>query len=228
MELNSDSDKILDEIEENIPNNKQFSSVELKQLEQLAQSKDESVRSRVAVILASFTEVFGENLLIQLTQDSDSLVRTEACDSLRYSKSFKVMNLLETIGENDEDYFVRGYAISSLGEIAIGLKVEKKIYPFFEKKLMEETEIFVRINLLEFLSKVEGEEYLNLLLGYLNTTDYRNRCSVIHSLEEVVNRKNSIKIKKALEERLNVEKARAVSSSIESFLQKIDKNNEGE
>lgn len=213
--------QILDEIDENICNSDEFSNEELKQLEHFSTHKAEDIRARVAIILASFTEKQGENLLINLAKDKDSLVRVEACDSLSHSESFGTYKTLKRIASQDKNGMVRGYAISSLSEISKILDRNLETSKFMMERLEKEKVVFTRINIYKALYDMGERQYLECLIRDLNTKVYRNRCAVVNLLAELINNDNKQKIKDAIEKRRDIEKTIAVNSTIDNLLDQI-------
>lgn len=219
--INGDPDKLLDRIENNIPINDNFNEVELDQLKELSTHEDECIRSRVAEILVDFTEEKGEQILINLIKDSDSLVRTEACDSLKYSNSHETYKLLSQVAYRDSNGMVRGYAVSSLGEISKRIGEEKETVKYLKELLKREKVVFTRINLFKELYSLGEEQYLGLLLDCIDSKVYRNRCASINSLKEIIKSENKKIIMEALIARNKIEKTRAVKSSIESLIENM-------
>jgi len=214
--------KILNEIDENIPNSSEFSNAELEYLEEFSFHHADDIRSRVAVILASFTEKRGEDILLRLAKDKDSLVRVEACDSLSNSKSFSTFEFLKRIIKEDRNGMVRGYAISSLNELSIKLYKNPETVRFLLEVLNSEAVEFSKINIYKALYNMGEKQYLQYLLKGLNTSVYQNRCATVNLLEEIIDDENEKEIKEALEERIKVEKTKAVSSTIIKVLKQIE------
>lgn len=216
-----DKYKLLERIQSNYFKNKHFNDYELEILEQFSKDIDDCIRLEVAKILVNFTELRGENILVRLINDRDSLVRVEACDSLRYSKSESTFDLLIKVVKKDKNSMVRGYAISSLGYLADTLNLQDYAIKFLEKHLKNEKAVFGKINSYTTLYLLGKGEYLGFLILELNARIYQNRCAVVHCLEEILNENNSLLIKKALNDRKKIEKTYAVISSIDSLLKKI-------
>lgn len=213
---------ILIEIDESIPNSSEFSNEELKFLEEISIHQAHDIRFRVAEILASFTEKRGEDILLRLAKDKDSLVRVEACDSLSNSKSSSTFEFLKRIIKKDRNGMVRGYAISSLTEISKESHKNSETVKFLLEVLKNEKIIFSKINIYKALYDMGEKQYLKNLLEDLNARVYQNRCATVHLLEEIICDENKKEIKEALEERIKVEKTRAVSSTISNVLKQIE------
>lgn len=215
-------EKTLDEIDANISHSSQFTDVELSYLEIFATHKEDYTRSRVAAVLADFTEQRGENLLLRLAKDKDSLVRTEACDSLQYSQSASTYEFLRKRAKRDKNSMVRGYAVSSFTEISKGLHVNTKTKEFLLELQATEKDVFTKINIYKALYDMGETQYLKHLLKNLNAKVYQNRCAAVNPLKEIVTTENSERIKAALNDRKRHEKSRAVSSSIYDLLKMIE------
>ncbi len=208
--LFSESEKfeLLAQIEANISSCEEFSDFELETLEILSKDSDAFLRSEVASLLVDFTESRGENILIQLTKDRDSLVRTEACDSLSSSCSKETFNLLMRMAKFDGNGMVRGYAVFSLGSIALKLGLAKEATNFLEERLKKEKVVFTKININRVLYSLGKTECLHSLIAELNARVYRNRCATVHCLVDMLNSEK-------------IEKAYAVTSSIDKALEEI-------
>lgn len=214
-------EEILKNIEDNISNTLKFSKEELEILNMYSEDSDEFIRCKVAEILIDFTNEQGENILKKLVKDKSSVVRIEACDSLSPSSSFETVELLKEVIESDKNGLVRGYAINSLGEIAVRLNIIDEIDVFLKKYLVKERVIVAKINLYKVLYSFGNEEYLILLLNLLSTKRYQNRCSVVNCLVEVINENNKEFIKEHLITHKESETAFAVNSIIERALSEL-------
>jgi HEAT repeat protein len=199
-----------------------LNSEQFKLLKKLSFDRDSFVRSRCAAVLTNAVNDESIQLLFHLVKDKDSLVRIEACDSLRNNHTKNTLNLLIDIVKRDRNSMVRGYAISSISNIANNLKVQNQAIIFLEKHLKNEKSVFAKINLYTALYLLGKEEYLNFLIGKLNTRIYRNRCVVVHCLKEVLNASNLQLIKNVLNKRKIIEKTYAVNSTIDTVLKEID------
>ena len=68
------------------------------------------------------------------------------------------------------------------------------------------------------------KEYFNLILSEINNRYYRNRCAVVNILADLLTNENYVSVKTALTERLKVEKANSVISSINKVILFIEDN----
>lgn len=214
---------ILNGIEKDIPNKSEFSDDELNILYKFSEDENSNIRASVARILIDFTEERGENILIKLARDKDEIVRAEACDSLRVSKSKYTYNLLISRVNVDDDEIVRGYSVSSIGEISLRLGLEENTIIFLKKYLFKEKSVFVKINIFKVLYILGERDYLNEIIKLIDTKVYQNRCAIVNCLEEILNEDNFKIIYKVLCIRKNKEESYAVISTINKLKKLIEK-----
>lgn len=86
----------------------------------LSKSCNSEIRNEIAEILALFPCKLSENILLQLINDEDELVRVNACDSLFFSTSVDTLKLLLKKAEH-ETWLVRMYAVLSIGDITCSI-----------------------------------------------------------------------------------------------------------
>ena len=104
-------------------NNDTLSEAEKDAVSELASSREIFFRSMAARALADIGGEFVTDLLILLSSDKNSLVRTEAVDSLGYHPSEKVLELLINKAQNDPYYLVRAYSVSSAYRVSASLGI---------------------------------------------------------------------------------------------------------
>ncbi|HEX9060575.1 MAG TPA: HEAT repeat domain-containing protein, partial [Clostridia bacterium] len=142
---------------------------DLKILNILSFDEGDEIRSQVAEILENADYKDAEGILVRLLQDKDGLVRAIACDSLRYSNSIEILNLLINIIKKDRVDLVRGYAANSIANIIKNVNKEENEYvTFFEELLKKEKVKWVRINIYKSLYLLGMKSYLSKLLDVLN------------------------------------------------------------
>ena len=129
--------------------------------------------------------------------------------------------MLKEIAQKDRNSTVRGYAILSLGDIAVKINRENETIHFLENRRINEKVVFTRIDILAVLYNLGITEHLNNILDLINTPDYQNRCIVIDYLHDIVNNENKDIILKAMLEQKKIEKSRAVVSIIDEALEDI-------
>ncbi|KHD37620.1 hypothetical protein NL50_05430 [Clostridium acetobutylicum] len=202
----------LDEIEEK----EEFNEYDFEVLKYFSRNANSDVRCRVAEILFSKVNKEGEEILINLIDDKNELVRTNACDSLCSSNSQKILQLLKSKVLEDKSYLVRGYALVSISEIAA--RINHDIREFLICALEKEEVKWVKINFYKALYMVGETTYLKLLIEELNNEYHGIRCAVVNILSEIISRENLEVIMKALKKRLKVEEVMSVKTEIEDFI----------
>ena len=160
----------------------------------------------------------------RLAHDNDLFVRMEACDSLCNGKSLKTYKLLKNIGEKDTSGLVRGYAIASLGDVAIEINQQHDLIEFLKCRLLNEKVEFARIYIFSVLYSLGIEEYLANLLSMLNSKRYQNRQTVVENLSEIVNDSNKEVIRTTLIEHKKIETKCSVISEINEVLEQIERD----
>lgn len=219
-EENQKKDEFLMDLEKKAENNG-IDSKELHKLEEISYDKDSDRRNLVARILMNTSSKEGEKILQRLAHDKDLWVRIEACDSLYNKESFATYELLKHIAKKDTNGMVRGYAISSLGDVAVALHQQNDVIEFLEKRLLKETVEFTKMYIYTVLYNLGKKKYLTDLLSMLNTKRYKNRCEVIDRLIEVINDSNKETIYTALLEHKKIEKTWVVVYRIDRLMEEI-------
>ena len=192
-------------------------------LDELSLNEASDIRVKIAEILINTDNEKGEQILLRLVQDQDSLVRAEACDSLCISKSVSTYEMLKNIAEKDRIGMVRGYAILSLGDIAIRINKQNDLTKFLKHRLENDKVEFTQINIYTVLYSLGNRDYLANLLAAINSKGYHNRCEVIDNLSEVINDDNKEVILTALLERRRIETTGAVISKINEVIERIER-----
>jgi HEAT repeat protein len=199
-----------------------LSENDLAQLKIMLVSPDAETRCLVAEVLVNGKGDQVENLLLGVLDDSDYLVRTNACDSLCGSKSPIVLDKLRKKLKRDTSALVRSYAALSIGDIAQQADMNtKELHEFLKACLAREESRSVQISLLRTLTLLGDVEHLSALLNVLQERKYQYRCASVHALEDVVTEQNEGIIFQTLKKHLEIERAPAVSSAIERFLAKL-------
>lgn len=201
---------------------KELDEKEIRILDELSLNEASDIRAKIAKILVNTDNERGEQILLRLVQDQDSLVRAEACDSLCISKSVSTYEMLKHIAEKDRIGMVRGYAILSLGHIAVRLNKQNDLTKFLKNRLENDKVKFAQINIYAALYSLGNREYLTNLLATINSKGYRNRCEAVNNLSEVINVDNKEVILTALLERKKVETSGAVIFRINEVIKKIE------
>ena len=144
-------------------------------LDELSLDEAADIRVKVAEILINTDNEKGEQILLRLVQDQDSLLRAEACDSLCISKSASTYEMLKNIAEKDRIGMVRGYAILSLGDIAVRINKQNDLTKFLKNRLENDKVEFIQINIYTVLYSLGNRDYLANLLAAINSKGYHNR-----------------------------------------------------
>lgn len=192
----------------------------------LADDKDDCVRGQAAALLINFENDISKNVLLRLAQDKDALVRTEAYDSLSVFESEDVERFLEDAMRKEKDHLACSYAILSWADIAVALydDVSEKI--LLAEELKKTSRIVRSEHCLLSCSYAQyifgREEMLDEMLGFLKSSDYHIRCSVISLARDILDDDNETTIKHAIKTLLSEEKSRAVLSSAEKLLREIE------
>ena len=196
-------------------------SEHLKEVVKLSSDKDAFVRCQTAVALVYFDCDIAQQTLIRLACDEDSLVRTEAYDSLALFEDEEVLRFLENAIEKEKDEIACSYAIMSWTDIAIAIEDKEPLkagYIFeLEKnpKISESEHCMLSCYRARYYFGEKG--IINDIIEYLKHEDYHVRSSVIAIFEEIVDDDNIKTIKTTLNELLGQETTRAVRSRVEKF-----------
>lgn len=214
--------KYLDDLIEN----PQDISMQISCLRDLANKKSVLVKSLVAEVLANCKDVISKDILLKLLCDKNSLVRTEAADSLSEYPYNDVVKQLRITAKSDDNYIVRGYALLSMTLASITLKIDSvKILEFLHQRCKNEKSVFCKLNCYHALYIMGETDRLGDILSILKSKNYRNRCAVINTLYDVVNKSNRLLIVQKLKNQLLKERSGAVTSEINNFLKDYDNTN---
>lgn len=132
---------------------------EFSKLKEIAGGEWRNNRGIAARILVNADVKEAEEILQHLVHDEDLFVRMEACDSLHIGKTLKTYKLLKNTVEKDKSNLVRGYAISSLGYVAVEINQKKDLIEFLEKILLTEKVEFTKIFIFTVFYDLGKEEY---------------------------------------------------------------------
>lgn len=203
-----------------------LTSRHLNDVVKLSSDKDEFVRSQVAVALAYFDDRIAQETLMRLACDDDSLVRTEAYDSLSIHENEEVLQFLEKSIEIENDDIACSYAIMSWTDIVIAL----------DKNVAERRAWILQLTNVKKVYRLEhsmlscyraqyllgNRNVMKEIIECLESKDYHIRCSVIGVFEDIIDSGNVKIVKDAVESLLKYEKTKAVRSRIENFLENIN------
>lgn len=205
---------------EQIEQKSKLDKTDLKTLQMLSSSLDHEIRLRVAQILVDTGEDQACQILLTLSEDTDELVRANACDSLGIFSNMTVRRHLYNIAIHDKSSLVRMYAVLSLGDIIINGQLDDKKTGV--KKLVcalkREKTIRVKLAYAQTLYLLGCDEYFDFLAEQVDNKRYQNRMLAIKALCRIINPSTKQRIVEILRKRERVEKAYAVSDLLEREL----------
>lgn len=202
---------------------------ELAALYELAFHPDPLVRSDVAALLADHYEEQSEAILLRLTHDGDSLVRTDAADSLCIGRKEPVLQRLLNLAEHDRVKTVRGYAVHSAYDVFINLygdsdntlaSIRGALGPMLER----EEDPWVRVCYYCVLYLAGDRSLMQQLLDSLDSDDYYVRNSVLETFEDILDEENEADIEDTLQYYLPFEENQNLMLKMEDLLALIEEN----
>ena len=184
----------------------------------LSHHDDSEIRAYVAELLALANDIEAERTLITLSNDEDELVRVNACDSLStFATTSSYEQLLKCI-LNDQSLLVKKYAILSLIDIMNYVNVDRNELNMLFGNLTQKDDISISASGFKGLYMMGDKEHLNDIINLLTTEDYRDRCTVINILEDIMENDNQKLIFSALIKLRKTEKSEAVNSIIDKVI----------
>lgn len=184
----------------------------------LSHHNDSEIRAYVAELLALANEIEAERILITLSNDEDELVRVNACDSL---STFATTNSYEQLLKCiliDKSLLVKKYAILSLIDIMNYVDVDRNELNRLFGDLTQKDDISISVSGFKGLYMMGDKEHLNDIINLLTVEDYRDRCTVINILEDIMENDNKELIFSALMKLRKTEKSEAVNSIIDKVI----------
>ncbi len=186
-------------------------------------SKDEStdIRLDVGEMLSSFPCQMSENILLSMINDSEYLVRTTVIDSLSFSKSETVLNVLRD-SLKDNRFLVRGYAALSLGDVQnnIGTDFDETI-EILKRSFKRERGEWCKIAIAGSLFLLGEDSFLEVLINNINNRFYKNRLfalnSIIDIFEKCSDRFDKKKLLDILYKRKQTEKTLSVNKALDKL-----------
>ncbi len=186
----------------------------------MANDADEDVRLYLAEKLASYKNAKSEQLLLHLISDQSDIIRANACDSIYWSASTEVLNLLLVKAKNDR-YLVRGYAILSIADILPNLNDDSYMKDLNELYLKEKS-LWTRMCYYQSFYRLGLEKYLDLLISSLCAKKYNYRIAAVNFLFDIVNETNKSRILRALKQHLITEKCETIIQLTKEKIAKIE------
>lgn len=207
-------DKLLNKLEEkNI-----LTGNDINLLKKLLVDSDEEKKILISQILAKDNTTRSENILLGLINDKSELVRANACDSLYNNISNNVVEELLVKANNDTS-LVKYYAILSLGDIVeINTENKQKVIENLRNLRKNNKDISVNISISKVLYQLGDKAELNILLSYLDDSNYQNRCATLNCISEIISANNFKKIIPILKEKIKTEDSLAVKKSLENII----------
>lgn len=196
----------------------------IKMISVFANDKDALIRGRCAKLLANASTSKAKHMLLTLASDKNTLVRTEAYDSLSEFPSKNVQKFLKQAIIHESNALARSYAILSWVDITQTLGVRKKQKKFLKqlKKLpnMKKSEpCMLSFYYAKYL--FGHKKAINKILLFLKSSDYQIRCSALNLLQDIVSPENRQYIESSLEQLLQQEVCDSVSENATELLQYI-------
>jgi HEAT repeat protein len=196
---------------------------QVRMLNEYSQFKQIIVRCSVAEVLSEYKERKYVGLLIWLANDSNSLVRICAVDSLREYLFNEVYIKLKDMCENDLNRLTRAHSTYSLCRVGIGIGISKdEMLNFFKQRLTIEKNEYCKLYLYASLYLLGQNDKINDVLKVFKSKNYRVRCSVINLLYDLLNEKNSDLIKTFINDNVSNELTIAVKRDMEQMIKFLE------
>lgn len=148
-------------------------------VEELLNDRSERVRIAAVECLGAFQGGLSPVKLYPSLEDSSFLVRIGALETLALLKDLKALPRIAPL-LSDENPLVRAYAARSIAALQGGSYTQ-----VIHEALKKEKEDSAKVGLLEALFLLGKGDALSSFLGLLLSDDYRVRCSVANSLENM-------------------------------------------
>lgn len=196
-----------------------------KTIAELSRDPCSEVRMTTAETLFYSADEQSENLLLELSEDEDDLVRCEACDSLQNMNSVRSFERLLCLLESDPSDLVRGYAAMSAAVIAAHNSEcsEEKLDKYLTG-LLEDPSEWTVIAALYSLVLSGYSEYEEQILSHLTSEHYQNRLFTLTLLDELTDEKkisSPERTMRALSDLLTVEDNSQALEKAEKLLKKM-------
>lgn len=202
-----------------------LSKKDFKTIAAFSKDPDAFIRSICAKLLVNFVTPQAKRLLLNLANDKNASVRTEAYDSLSVFPSKKVQKTLKKAIFHEKNKLACSYAILSWADITQTLGVHKKQEKFLKElkklpKIQKSEHCMLSCYYAKYL--FGHKKAIHKILMFLQSADYQIRCSAIHILWELASSDNTSLIQHALEQLLPHETCASVSNNAKELLQFID------
>ena len=184
-------------------NKKIISERDISCLISFAKSKDPIIRSWVAELLVNKYTKQSEETLYHMTFDRKDIVRLNAVDSLCIGKHLKSLQRLKSLFK-DDDYLIRGYAISSHFDVSMNIYGRKfnannKYVDLMKKLLKSEASPWVEVSIYHNMYLCGLEAGLGKIAYILEEAaqngDFEVVWCVLHTLDELLTQNNEVFIR---------------------------------
>jgi HEAT repeat protein len=208
---------------------RRITAEELAVLYELARHPHPQVRSEVAGLLMDHYEEKSEAILLELTHDPDSGVRTDAADSLCIGRKKAALERLAVLAERDPANTVRGFAVHSIYDVLLNcfgdsdntmLMVQTILRPLLEK----EADAWVRVCFFCVLYLSGDHSHLQELLDSLDNEDFYVRSGVLETFEDIIDEENEQRIEEAIQYYMPFEENENLQNKMEDLLLMIEEN----
>ena len=191
-------------------------------LQSLVNDRSTEIRSWIGKILINIPTKESQDILFKYLDDKNELVRCEAVDSIRVFIDKEIFLKLKDMAIEDRSFLVRGYAV--YGFVEIGKKLgEKNLDKFIlENIIPNENNSFVKLNCYEALYNLGNKNFLNNIFSLFRSKNYRIRCAIISTLDEILNDENRSMIKEFIDSINISEEPFSVESSIIKLSKRLE------
>lgn len=219
---NNEKIKIIDSMEKiDVLENKHFGI-----LKKFSYDKDAFVRSRCAALLINFKTDESLKLLLRLSNDKNSFVRTEAYDSLGVFYFTKVEETLFKAISFEKNGLAKQYAILSWADVSSKLHNKFKDYILFILNEIDNyhTEEYnscqIRLSYYYAL-QVFGYDVICNMISFLNNDNYLIRCRALNLLNDIADKNNKKIIETSIINLLKTEETIAVKCEAKRVLNEL-------
>lgn len=187
-------------------------------LKNLSFDDDVTIKSMVAPLLVDFPNSDAKDVLIRLAKDDDSLVRTEAYDSLSVFPFPDVQVFLQGAMTREKNSLARSYAILSWTDVSLSMGYTVAGAPYIRGLRRKEKSDNCLLSYSYALYRFGDKEELDILLSFLQNSNYQIRCATLALLEDIIDESNI----KCIENHINIllasENSVAVIETAKKFL----------
>ena len=194
----------------------------------LLNSSDNLVRCDTIEFLANFIENKNvQDLIIEMLQDPDYLVRCEACEALQGLQQFQIVELFFKYLEKENNSTVRMYMVSALCSILkkIPAQNKKTLLQRINKLYSAETDKRVQWAYLSVTYILNHDvKCVQDILKHINDNDYHNRCIIINLLYDIIDKNILDLVLKSYREQYELETTRAVKELLKENIDYFSNN----